>query len=164
MNDPGSDTLREQIEGLLTETRPDARDLLKWQKVETYWHIGAALAVHIDSHEGATYGQRVVRNLSKDVKLWRTMKSCASAGSSLIITSASPREAAIDTGMASIMKAVFHKYHLNCTSASRWRKWASPTNSGGVMIFQSVKASRKDASTGREVKHRKPSRLGRMNM
>lgn len=75
MNDPGSDTLREQIEGLLTETRQDARDLLEWQKVETYLHIGAALAVHIDSHEGATYGQRIIRNLSKNLKLWRTMKS-----------------------------------------------------------------------------------------
>lgn len=72
MNDTGYYTLREQIEGLLTESRLQARQAGEWEKVETYWQIGEALTAHIDAHPGSGYGQRIVRNLSKDLKLGYT--------------------------------------------------------------------------------------------
>ncbi len=36
-------SLREQIEGLLTEGQQFGKRAAEWEKVETYWHIGAAL-------------------------------------------------------------------------------------------------------------------------
>jgi endonuclease YncB( thermonuclease family) len=69
---PGYDVLRDQIEGLLTEARVQSRQARDWARVESYWHIGDALARHIDAGQGSTYGQQVVHNLSKDLKLARS--------------------------------------------------------------------------------------------
>ena len=69
MNDSTYHSLREQIEGLLTESRQQTRQAGEWEKVETYWQIGDALTAHIDTIPGSKHGQQIVRNLSKDLKL-----------------------------------------------------------------------------------------------
>ena len=69
--DPGYHSLREQIEALLTETRLHSRQVAEWQKVEMYWLICYALVAHIDAHPGQTYGQQIVRDLSKYSKFRR---------------------------------------------------------------------------------------------
>jgi hypothetical protein len=56
-SDPGYDSLRDQIEGLLTEARLQSQQAHDWAKVEAYWHIGHAVASHIDAEGGPTYGQ-----------------------------------------------------------------------------------------------------------
>lgn len=71
-NDTDYLNLRDQIQGLLTETDPLAHHLAEWQKVETHWHIGDALATHIDAHQGSTYGRQVMRTLSRDLRLGQT--------------------------------------------------------------------------------------------
>ncbi|MBT3344352.1 MAG: hypothetical protein HN712_22475 [Gemmatimonadetes bacterium] len=65
-------SLREQLEGLLAESRLQSRQASEWEKVETYWQIGDALTAHIDTQPGAKYGQEIVRNLSKDLQLGQT--------------------------------------------------------------------------------------------
>ena len=72
MNDSTYHSLREQIEGLLTESRQQTRQAGEWEKVETYWQIGDALTAHIDTIPGSKHGQQIVRNLSKDLKLGYT--------------------------------------------------------------------------------------------
>ena len=60
MSEPDRDrnyqALREQIEGLLSEGRLHSRRAGEWEKVETYWHIGAALLQHLGPQPRATYG------------------------------------------------------------------------------------------------------------
>ena len=73
MNDGAYHSLREHIEALLTESRQHVRQSADWQKVETYWHIGDALAAHLDSYPGSTYGKQVVRGLTTDLKLGYTV-------------------------------------------------------------------------------------------
>ena len=69
MDESGYHSLREQVEGLLVEGRQQSRQASRWAKVETHWLVGDALCAHIDAHGGSTYGQQVVRNLSKDIHL-----------------------------------------------------------------------------------------------
>ena len=61
--------LRQQIEGLLVEGLQFGRRAAEWEKVETYWHIGDALAGFLDRRGGSTYGEQTLRQLSKDVRL-----------------------------------------------------------------------------------------------
>lgn len=63
------DSLRDQIEGLLTEGRQFGRRAAEWEKVETYWGIGDALTAYLDSMGGTTQGEQTIHNLSKDCKL-----------------------------------------------------------------------------------------------
>ena len=63
------DTLREQIEGILSEGKVHTRQAGEWEKVETYWHIGDALQIHFHGHPRAEYGQQIVYKLSKDIGL-----------------------------------------------------------------------------------------------
>lgn len=72
MNDSNYIVLREQIEGLLTETRQRTKTAADWEKVETYWHIGDAVDGHLADHPDSTYGKQVVTNLSRDLKLSRS--------------------------------------------------------------------------------------------
>jgi len=63
------DTLREQIEGILSEGKVHTQRAGEWAKVEAYWHIGDALQIHFRGNSRAEYGQQVVRNLSNDIGL-----------------------------------------------------------------------------------------------
>ena len=62
-------TLRDQIQGILTEGQSHTRQATEWERVETYWHIGDALLSHIAAQPRADYGRQVVPNLCKDIQL-----------------------------------------------------------------------------------------------
>lgn len=72
MNTSHYHSLREQIEGLLTEGQQFGRRAAEWEKVETYWHIGDALTRYLEAHGGPTKGQETIRNLSQDAHLGLT--------------------------------------------------------------------------------------------
>ena len=60
-------SLREQIEGLLSEGQLHRKQATEARKVETFWYIGDALISHFLTRPDATYGEQIVRNLSKDI-------------------------------------------------------------------------------------------------
>ena len=66
-------SLRDQIEGILSEGKVHTRQAGEWEKVETYWHIGDALLGHFGDRPRAEYGQQIVRNLSKDIGLGESL-------------------------------------------------------------------------------------------
>ena len=72
MNSSSYHSLREQVEGLLTEGRQFGRRAAEWEKVETYWHVGDALTGYLGGHGGTTIGQETIRNLSRDAHLGLT--------------------------------------------------------------------------------------------
>ncbi|MFC1526089.1 DUF1016 N-terminal domain-containing protein [Candidatus Latescibacterota bacterium] len=67
------ESLRDQIEGILSEGKVHSHQAGEWEKVETYWHIGDALVSHIDAQPRADYGQQIVPNLSKDLHLSQSL-------------------------------------------------------------------------------------------
>jgi micrococcal nuclease len=65
--------LREQIEGLLQEGQQFGRRAAEWEKVETYWHIGDALARFLGQHGGSTYGEQTLVQLGGDLQMSRAV-------------------------------------------------------------------------------------------
>ena len=61
--------LREHIQAILAEGQSHGRSATEWEKVATYWHIGDTLQTHISGQPRADYGQRIIPNLSKDLRL-----------------------------------------------------------------------------------------------
>lgn len=62
-------SLREQLEGLLTEGSQFGRRAAEWEKVETYWHMGDALLRFLGRNGGTTHGDQTIHNLSKYLQL-----------------------------------------------------------------------------------------------
>ena len=74
MSTPASyDALRDQIQGLLTEGQVQVKQAGDAEKTETYWHVGDALLSHVSGQERADYGQQIIANLSKDLKLSQSL-------------------------------------------------------------------------------------------
>ena len=65
--------LREQIQGIISEGKIHTRQAGEWEKVETYWHIGDALISKIGGQPRAEYGRKIIRNLSKDIRLSKSL-------------------------------------------------------------------------------------------
>lgn len=66
---PDYTTLRDHVQGILSEGQSHARQATAWERVDTYWHVGDAVLSHIDAQPRADYGQQVIPNLSNDIGL-----------------------------------------------------------------------------------------------
>lgn len=73
MPDSAYHSLREQIQGILSEGQLHSRKATDWEKVETYWQVGDALLGHISAQPRADYGKQVIPNLGKDLALSTTL-------------------------------------------------------------------------------------------
>ena len=64
------DTLLEHVRAVLAEAGDHSRQAGERAKVDTYWHVGDAIYVHLQGRaERAAYGQQIIHNLSKDIAL-----------------------------------------------------------------------------------------------
>ena len=65
--------LLEEVQLLLSEGKLQSRQASAWEKVETYWYVGDAIYKREFPVSGnASYGQRIVDKLSKDIGLGET--------------------------------------------------------------------------------------------
>ena len=66
--------LRKQVEKVLTQGRERAKRAVEEEKIRTYWETGRLIEAHILHHKKrAGYGDRVIRRLSRDFSMSRTL-------------------------------------------------------------------------------------------